>query len=109
LAWETENGLIFGGSGNFGGGGTRPIEKEAKFFAFDPKQRRKVFEAPLVPDAEKYPATVAAHGKVFTTVGDKLLVLDPQAMKVVKTITLPGTQVDISLGRHRGGKLVGLT
>jgi len=108
LAWEPKSGLIFGGSGNFGGGGTRPVEKEAKFFAFDPKQKRKVFEQALVPGAEKYAATAAAHGKVFTTVGDKLLAFDPQSMKVVKTITLPGTQVDISLGRHRSGNLVGL-
>src|SRR2546429_125315 len=109
LAWEPRSGLIFGGSGNYGGGGTRPTEKEAKFFAFDPKKKEKVFEAPLVPGAVKYPATCAARGKVFTTVGDKLLVFDPQAMKVVRTVMLPGAQLDISLGQHRSGKLVGLT
>ena len=109
LAWEPESRLIFGGSGNFGGGGTRPSEKEAKFFAFDLKAKRKVFETALVPGAVKYSASYAAHGKVFTTVGDKLLVFDPRAMKVRQTIALPGTQVDISLGRHRSGKLVGLT
>ena len=37
LAYEPKSGLIFGGSGNWGGGGTRPTEKEAKFFAFDPE------------------------------------------------------------------------
>jgi streptogramin lyase len=49
LAWESRSGLIFGGSGNYGGGGTRPVEKEAKFFAFDPKRKDKVFECSLVP------------------------------------------------------------
>ena len=109
LAWEPRSGLIFGGSGNYGGGGTRPSEQEAKFFAFDPKQKHKVFEMALVPGATKYPATFATQGKVFTTVGDKLFEFDPRAMKIVRTITLPTGQLDISLGRHRNGKLVGLT
>jgi outer membrane protein assembly factor BamB len=109
LAWEPGSRLIFGGSGNFGGGGTRPAEKEALFFAFDPEQKRKVFEAALVPGAVKYPATFAASGKVFTAAGDKLLAFDPQTMKVVRILALPGGQVDIALARHRSGKLVGLT
>jgi outer membrane protein assembly factor BamB len=109
LAWEPKSGLIFGGTGNYGGGGTRPTEKEAKFFAFDPKQKRKGFEAALRPGATKYPATCAAGGKVFTAIGDRLLVLDPQTMQVTQTITLPGGQLDVSLGQHRSGKLVGLT
>jgi hypothetical protein len=29
-------------------------------------------------------------------------------MKVTQTITLPGAQLDISLARHRSGKLIGL-
>ena len=68
-----------------------------------------MFEASLVPGAVKYPATCAAQGKVFTTVGDHLLVFDPRAMKVTQTLALPGRQLDISLGLHRCGKLVGLT
>ena len=108
LAWEPKSGLIFGGSGNYGGGGAKAVEKEAKFFAFDPKKKQKVFEAALAPGARNYPATFAADGKVFTTVGDKLFVFDPASMTVVKTIPLPGAQVEISLGRHRNGKLIGL-
>lgn len=109
LAYEPRSGLIFGGSGNWGGGGTRPTEKEARFFAFDPKQKRKVFEAALVAGAGSYPATAAADGKVFTTVGDRLFVFDPQTMQVARTNSLPGSQAQISLGRHRSGLLVGLT
>ena len=109
LAWEPRSGLIFGGSGNYGGGGTLPVEKEAKFFAYDPKQKTKLFEMSLVPGAVKYPATFAIPGKVFTSVGDKLLVFDPETRKVTRTLTLPGAQLDISLGSHRSGKLVGLT
>ena len=109
LAWETNSGLIFGGSATVGGGGTRPTEKEAKFFAFDPKTKKKVFESALVPEATKYAAMFAANGKVFTAVGAKLLEFDPRSMKVVKTIPLPGSQVEISLGVNRDGMLVGLT
>ena len=109
LAWEPKSGLIFGGSAIYGGGGTRPVEKEAKFFAFDPKRKQKVFEAALVPGAVKYPATFATRDKVFTTVADKLLVFDPQTMKVARTLTLPAAQLDISLGQQRNGRLIGLT
>jgi len=109
LAYEPKSGLIFGGSGNYGGGGTRASEKEAMFFAFDPRKKAKVFEAALVPGARNYPATFAAQGKVFTTVGGKMLVFDPRQMKVLKTLELPGAQTEISLGRHQSGRLVGLT
>jgi outer membrane protein assembly factor BamB len=61
-----------------------------------------------VPGAQGYPATLAADGKVFTTSGSKLLVLDPKTKEVTKTISLPGGQTEISLGRHSSGKLVGL-
>jgi hypothetical protein len=109
LAWDSKSGLIFGGSGNYGGGGTKPTEQEAKFFAFDPNRKQKVFEAVLVPGAQKYPATCVSHRRVFTTVGDKLLVFDPQSMSVERTVTLPGSQLDISLSEDRSGRLVGLT
>jgi outer membrane protein assembly factor BamB len=109
LAWEPKSGLIFGGSSIHGGGGARSTEKEAKFFAFDPKLNQKIFEAVLAPGAAKYSATFAANGKVFTAIGDKLLLFEPQTMKVTHTVALPGVQTDISLGQHPAGKLVGLT
>jgi outer membrane protein assembly factor BamB len=109
LAWEPQTGLVFGGSGNVGGGGARPTEKEAMFFAFDPQARKVRWQAALVPGAQKYPATVAAAGGVFTTAADKLLRLDPRDFTLKQTIALPGGQVDISLAAHRGGRLVGLT
>lgn len=68
-----------------------------------------MFEAELVAGARSYPATLAADGKVFTTVGDRLFVFDPQAMRAVRTNSLPGAQAEISLGQHRSGLLVGLT
>jgi streptogramin lyase len=109
LTWEPRSGLIFGGSGNYGGGGTRPVEKEAKFFAFDPKRKEKVFESALMPKAGKYAATVASQGKVFTANGNQMIVFDPQTMNIVKTLPLPGSQLDISLGENGKTRLVGLT
>jgi hypothetical protein len=38
-----------------------------------------------------------------------MLEFDPQAMKLVRTIPLPGPQIEISLGANRDGNLVGLT
>lgn len=108
LAWEPKTGLIFGGSGNYGGGGTQPVEKEAHFFAFDPVLKRTVFEEALVPGARNYPATFAADGKVFTTVKNEIFVVDAASRKVLQRGKLPGSQVDISLGRV-GANLVGLT
>ncbi len=108
LAWDAKSGLIFGGSGNYGGGGTKPSEKEALFFAFDPRKKEKVFEAALIPGARNYPATVAADGRVYTTVGNKLLTIDSLSMKSLATTELPGTQLDISLA-ILNGDLVGLT
>ena len=85
------------------------MEKEAKFFAFDPKQKRKVFEASLVAGAGSYPATVAAGGRVFTTVGQQFFEFDPHIMRVVRGDNLPGPQTQIALGQHRSGLLIGLT
>jgi len=109
LAWEPKSGLVFGGSGNYGGGGTRPMEKEARFFAFDPKKRQKVFDTALLPGAQNHPAVFAAEGQVFATAADKLFVFDPATMRVAQTISLPGTQLEISLGQLCEGQLVGLT
>jgi len=85
------------------------VEKEARFFAFDPKKREKIFEAALSPGARHYPATWAAGGKVFTTVGDRMFVFDPRELNVTKTLQLPASQVEISLGQLGDGQLVGLT
>ncbi len=109
LAWEPTSGLIFGGSGNYGGGGTRPVAKEACFFAFDPKKRKKVFEAVLQPGARNYPAMCAAKGMVFTTAGDRLFHFDPATMRVVRTVRLPAAQVEVSLGPLGDRRLVGLS
>jgi outer membrane protein assembly factor BamB len=109
LAYEPKSGLIFGGSGNFGGNGTRPTQKEAVFFAFDPETKRKLYEMPLVPGAQTYPAMVAAEGKIFLAL-DQLYVFDPSTKEIIHRAPLPaGSQLDISLGLHSDGLIYGLT
>jgi streptogramin lyase len=108
LAYEPRSGLIFGGSGNYGGGGTEPAEKEAMFFAFDPRKKEKVLEVPLVPGAQTYAAMCAAGGRVFAAVGATLYVFDTRTMSVAKQVAIPGSQVEISLGLHSDGLLYGL-
>lgn len=109
LAYDPTTGLIFGGSGNRGGGGTHPTQKEAVFFAFDPDKKCKLFETPLVPGAQTYQALCAVDGKIFVAVDEKLLVYDAAQRKVVHQTALPSKQVEISLGRHRDGLIYGLT
>lgn len=109
LAYDPRSGLIFGGSSVTGGGGSTPSEKEARFFAWNPKERRKVLETNLVPNAPGYAAMVAADGKVFAAAGNQLFVVNTDSLKLESTIPLPGGLLDISLGRHANGRLYGLT
>jgi streptogramin lyase len=109
LAYEPKSGLIFGGSSVTGGGGTTPSEKEARFFAFDPMKKQKVFEAPLEPGHASLSAMCAAEGTVYVAAGNRLLDFDPKEMKVVQTIALPGVPLEVSLGRQADGRLWGLT
>jgi streptogramin lyase len=109
LAFDPKSGLIFGGSSINGGGGTRPSETEAKFFAFDPRAKRKVFETALAPGASGYPAMFCADGKIFAAAGDRLFTFDPASRTCARSVALPGRQVEISLGSLPDGRLIGLT
>lgn len=109
LACDPKTGLVYGGSGITGGGGTAPSEKEAVFFVFDPKLRKKVFESVLVPGAGAYPAVCIACDRVFVAAGNALHVFDPETRRVEKVIALPGSVLEISLGVWGETLLVGLT
>ena len=109
LACDAKSGLVCGGSSIAGGGGSTPSEKEAHFFVFAPRQKRKVFEAALAPGAGSYPAMCVADGKVFVAADRSLFVFDPPSLKVTQRIALPGRPLEISLGQHQNGLLYGLT
>ena len=109
LAYEPKSGLVWGGSGIMGGGGTTPSEKEALIFAFDPEKKQKIFETALESGLESYPAICSAEGLVFIATRKKILVFDPIIFKVTDTINLPGTVLEVSLGTHSDGFIYGLT
>lgn len=111
LAYEPQSGLIFGGSSIIGGGGSRPSQKEAKFFAFDPQAKELVMERTLEPGCTTIPAMLAVDGKVFVTsnASSNFFVYDPAEGKMVHTGTLPGSQVEIAMGQHTDGLIYGLT
>ena len=91
LAWEPKSGLIFGGSGNYGGGGTRPVEKEAKFFAFDPKKRRRCSRPRSRRGRGNYPATFAAERQGVHHRGRQAVCLRPgHAARSLQTVQPPG-------------------
>lgn len=109
LAWDPTTGWIFGGSSIAGGGGTRPVATEARFFAFDPLRGMKTWETALIPGATRYSATVAGFGRIFAAAGDRLMVIHPLTLRVERTLVLPGSQIDIALGLDDQGRVVGLT
>jgi hypothetical protein len=111
LAWEERSGLVFGGSSVAGGGGSRPTEKEAHFFAFDPAARKKTLDVAPVAGDSTIVAMVAAEGKAFAVSrpSNTLFVYDPASSEIVHRRKIAfGAQHEISLGRFRDGKLYGL-
>lgn len=109
LAWDPNSGLVLGGSSVTGGGGTLPGEREARFFVFDPRLKAKVFETALATNIRAYPAICVARQKVFVAAGKSLHVFDPVTCRSMKTIALPGGVLEISLGLHGAGVVIGLT
>ncbi len=111
LAFEGRSGLVFGGSSIAGGGGSTPSEKEARFFAWDPKAKKIAAGLVPVPGDSAIVAMAAAEGKVFAASrpSNTLFVYDPALGKIVHAATVPfGGVHEISLGLHRSGLLYGL-
>jgi hypothetical protein len=112
LTWEKDSGLVFGGSGIWGGGGSQATEKEAKLFAFDPVKREKVYEVAPLPGETGIKVVAAAEGKVFGVgnSGNKTFVFDPKTRTVVRTFENPyAGQVWGSFRLHKDGLIWGLT
>jgi hypothetical protein len=111
LAYEAQSGLVFGGSSIAGGGGTKPSEKEARFFAWDDKTKRKVVELLPVSGDTAIVAMAVAQGKIFAVSrpSNLLFVYDPVLQHIAHTSRIPfGGMHEISLGLHRSGWLYGL-
>mgnify|MGYP001582843154 CR=1 FL=1 len=85
-------GLIVGGTTTGGGGGSRPTEKEAKLFVWDPAAEEKVFETVPVAGATAITDLIhAPNGLVYGIAGRSLFAFDPVALEVKVTKPLPFT------------------
>jgi len=111
LAYDEQSGLIFGGSDIAGGGGTKPSEKEAAFFVWDPQAKQLLQTVPLAGDTNVAAMTVAA-GKVFfvTRPSNTLRVWDIATQALVGQYPIVhGGIVEICMGLHTDGMIYALT
>lgn len=112
LAYDEKSGLIFGGSGIYGGGGSTPTEKEAHFYVWDPVEKAKTQEFVANAGDIDVASMAVGAGKVFyiTRPSGTLCVYDiAQGEVIERKPSSLGTPLDISLGLHTDGKLYGLT
>lgn len=112
LAWDAESNLIFGGTDINGGGGTNPIETEARFFIWDPTAKEKIEDLVLVAGDGSIASTAVAGEKVFilSRPSNTLSVYSIAERKIIdQKIVEGGAAVDISLEQHTDGMLYGLT
>lgn len=110
LAYDPAGGLIYGGTSIHGGGGTTPTQSEAKFFAFDPGQKKVVAELAPYPGAEYIRTVLVYNGRVFgVSNADELFVYDIGKKEMVHKSDLGvGSVLDLSLGAWTDGKLYGV-
>lgn len=90
-------GLIVGGTTIGGGGGSRPTQREAKLFLWDPATQQKLFECvPVLGAGQITDLITAPNGRVYgiataAAAADQaiLFAFDPPARQVVHTAALP--------------------
>lgn len=106
-AWKD---WIVGGTTTGGGGGSRPTQKEAKLFLWDPKRREKLFEmVPVAGQTSVTGVTAAPNGLVYGLAGRNLFVFDPEAREVVARKATPfASAVYNSIAAGPDGRLWGL-
>ena len=111
LAYDPTSGLIFGGSSISGGGGTTPVEKEAKFFAFNPATKSLTFSRAIVPGDSAIRSMCLWAGSLYgVSGGDTLFVYDVASDKIVHTASLGVAHVlDVALRPWSDGMLYGLS
>jgi hypothetical protein len=111
LAFDAKTGLIFGGSSTSGGGGTNPVEPEAKFFAFDAQKKGLILEEAPVPGAQDIRSMALVGRRIFGIAGaGQLFVYDVDAKQYLHKGALDvGSVPDCCLGLWQDGKLYGLS
>ncbi|NUM54998.1 MAG: PQQ-like beta-propeller repeat protein [Candidatus Hydrogenedentes bacterium] len=110
LAYDATSGMLFGGTSIHGGGGTTPTQTEAKFFVFDPQQKKLVGE--MVPyEKSEYIRAIAIVGRRVYGIanGDDLFAYDIDKNEIVHKSSLGvGSVLDVSLGLWKDGLLYGV-
>jgi streptogramin lyase len=122
LVYDPDSRLIYGGASIEGGGGTNPIEKEARFFAFNPKTRTLEFQDIAVPGMPNIRSLeVVGHRLYGIAGGDNLRIFSVTGSAVLFVYDLLtgsylhrgdlgiGAVLDCSLRRWTDGRLYGLT
>jgi hypothetical protein len=111
LVYDPDSGLIYGGSSTAGGGGTNPVEPEARFFAFDPKSKGLVLEESPFPGMQSLRTLVRAGNRLFGICdGEKLFVYDLVGKEYVHKAELGvGHVPDCCMGLWKDGLLYGLS
>lgn len=111
LVYDPKTELVFGGSSVAGGGGTDPVEPEAKSFAFDAKQKRLVLEDAPYPGSPCIRSLAIVGRRIFGVSNeDDLFVYDIDAKNYTHKSKLGvGRVLDCSLQPWKDGKLYGLS
>jgi len=112
LAYLDKLDLIAAGSSVRGGGGTRPIEKEAKLALWDPKEEKKIFEVTPVPEARTILSLASTPEGILYGITDneKVFLFDPERREVRKVFDLGLKKpIEVSLQWGPGEKLYGLS
>ncbi|MGD9497480.1 MAG: hypothetical protein AB7Y46_14360 [Armatimonadota bacterium] len=111
LAYDPQTGLIFGGTGIAGGGGSTPTATEAVIFAWDPQAERIVWQVAPIEGSVGVAGLALAGGRLVASVkGDNICVLDPATGQVLGRRKVPSGWVHwAALEAHSDGAVYGLT
>ncbi len=93
--------LIVGGTTIAGGSGTKPTQKSAKVFLWDPQNRKMIFSIEPVANAQSVDnLVVAPGGLVYGLAGHQLFVFDIErrAVTLVKDLPFPGASLPNTIG-----------
>ncbi len=111
LAHDPRTGLVFGGTGIAGGGGSTPTATEAVIYAWDPVEKRIAWQVAPIEGSAGVTGLTLAGGKLFASVkGDNVCVLEPSSGEVIDRRKVPNGWVHaVALGTHSDGSVYGLT
>jgi hypothetical protein len=105
------DGTLLGATNIQGGGGSRPLQKEAVLFIWDPVSKIKIFEFVPLPGQTKIDALQpGTNGLVYGFSNEKFFVFDFTQRKIVLTENHKlGSIIYNGLGMAQNGEIYGLT